>query len=97
MSMMIASRLRSNSMIDVMLNDDRLRNMLVIVDLADNERALIWKDGRLGWILGPARLRQRAILIPSYTSEDQPFMLIDPAQMHSRSIASPVHRRCRGL
>jgi regulator of protease activity HflC (stomatin/prohibitin superfamily) len=42
-------------MLDMLLEDDRLRQMLVIVDLADNERALIWKDGRLGWILGPGR------------------------------------------
>ncbi len=42
-------------MLDMLLEDDRLREMLVIVDLTDNERALIFKDGRLGWILGPGR------------------------------------------
>ena len=42
-------------MLDMLLEDDHLREMLVIVDLADNQRALIWKDGRLGWILGPGR------------------------------------------
>ena len=42
-------------MLDMLLEDERLREMLVIVDLEDNQRALIWKDGRLGWILGPGR------------------------------------------
>ncbi|MFB3105608.1 MAG: slipin family protein, partial [Pseudomonadales bacterium] len=42
-------------MLDMLLEDDHLRNMLVIVDLEDDKRALIWKDGRLGWILGPGR------------------------------------------
>ena len=42
-------------MLDMLLEDERLREMLVIVDLEDNQRALIWKDGRLGWVLGPGR------------------------------------------
>ncbi len=84
-------------MLEMLLEDDRLRDMLVLVDLADNERALIWKDGRLGWILGPARLRQAAILTPSYASAVQPFTPTHPAQTLPRSVFSPAHRRCRGL
>jgi regulator of protease activity HflC (stomatin/prohibitin superfamily) len=32
-----------------------LREQLVLVELGADERALVWKDGRLGWILGPGR------------------------------------------
>ena len=42
-------------MLDLMLDNDRLRDMLTIVDLDDSQRALVWKDGRLGWMLGPGR------------------------------------------
>ncbi len=44
-----------HTMLDMLLEDERLRDMLEVVDLEDNERALIWKDGRLGWVLGPGR------------------------------------------
>jgi regulator of protease activity HflC (stomatin/prohibitin superfamily) len=41
--------------LDVMLASDALRDQLEVVDLSDTQRALVWKDGRLGWILGPGR------------------------------------------
>ncbi len=40
-------------LLDVMV--DELRDRLVVVELTANERALVWKDGRLGWVLGPGR------------------------------------------
>ena len=42
-------------MLDVILEDERAREALLVVDLDDTERALIWKDGRLEHILGPGR------------------------------------------
>src|SRR5947208_1376140 len=42
-------------MLDVLTDDERLREALVVVDLADNERALVWKNGRLLHLLGPGR------------------------------------------
>ncbi len=42
-------------MLDLMLENARLRDMLTVVDLDDSQRALVWKDGRIGWMLGPGR------------------------------------------
>ena len=41
--------------LDVLVKNRALRDVLTIVDLADHERALIWKDGRLAYIVGPGR------------------------------------------
>ena len=41
--------------LDVLIKDRELRDALTIVELADHERALVWKDGRLAYILGPGR------------------------------------------
>ncbi|UCF34225.1 MAG: slipin family protein [Phycisphaerales bacterium] len=42
-------------LLDVLIKDEHLWDALQIVDLTDNERALIWKDGRLAYIVGPGR------------------------------------------
>jgi regulator of protease activity HflC (stomatin/prohibitin superfamily) len=42
-------------LLDVLVNDDRLREQLAVVDLTDTQRALVWKDGRLLTIAGPGR------------------------------------------
>ncbi len=39
----------------ILVQDPTLREQLVVVELGADERALVWKDGRLGWILGPGR------------------------------------------
>ena len=44
-----------HKMLDVLIEHEPLRKELLIVDLTDEQRALVWKDGRLGWILGPGR------------------------------------------
>lgn len=41
--------------LDLLVQDPALRALLEVVELEDNERALVWQDGRLGWILGPGR------------------------------------------
>lgn len=41
--------------LDYLLEEPTLRDQLLVVDLADNERALLWKDERLVQILGPGR------------------------------------------
>jgi hypothetical protein len=41
--------------LDSMLTDDLIRQSLHVVELKDFQRALAWKDGQLGWILGPGR------------------------------------------
>src|SRR5215218_7078094 len=42
-------------LIDVLVRDARLADMLLLVDLSDTQRALIWKDGRLLQIVGTGR------------------------------------------
>src|SRR5262245_23098154 len=44
-----------HSLLDVLIQDPALRDELLIVDLADGERAIVWKDDRLLAILGPGR------------------------------------------
>lgn len=44
-----------HGLLDVLIADARLRDELVIVDLHDNQRALVWRDGRLLAIIGPGR------------------------------------------
>ena len=44
-----------HELLDVLVDEPDVAAQLVIVDLKDDQRALVWKDGRLGWILGPGR------------------------------------------
>jgi regulator of protease activity HflC (stomatin/prohibitin superfamily) len=41
--------------LDVLIDHPALREQLEIVDLTDEQRALVWKDGRLFAIVGPGR------------------------------------------
>lgn len=41
--------------LDVLIKNRALRDALTIVELTDQERAVVWKDGRLAYILGPGR------------------------------------------
>ncbi|HEX8914268.1 MAG TPA: slipin family protein [Humisphaera sp.] len=50
----LATRLE-HPQLDVLLNRYDVRDQLVVVDNADHERALVWKDGRLAHVLGPGR------------------------------------------
>ena len=45
----------AHELIDMMLDNVELREMVEVVDLTDTQRAFVWKDGRLGWILGAGR------------------------------------------
>ena len=42
-------------LLDVMLAHAHVRDALHVVDLTDVERALVWKDERLAYVLGPGR------------------------------------------
>ena len=44
-----------HSLLDVMLAQSHVRDALHVVDLTDVERALVWKDERLAYFLGPGR------------------------------------------
>jgi hypothetical protein len=42
-------------LLDVLVAHPEVERALLIVDLADNQRALVWKDSRLVYVLGPGR------------------------------------------
>src|SRR4051794_10018098 len=42
-------------LLDVITERPELRRQLEVIDLADMQRAIVWKDGRLLHILGPGR------------------------------------------
>lgn len=44
-----------HALLEVLLSDPALQDELLIVDLADNERAIVWKDDRLAYLLGAGR------------------------------------------
>lgn len=51
----ILDTLFEHPLIDVLIKHDDLRAELQIVELADHERAVVWKDGRLAFVLRPGR------------------------------------------
>ena len=42
-------------LLDLLVEDEELRDELLLVDLAEEERALLWKEGRLASVLGRGR------------------------------------------
>src|SRR5688500_8079352 len=42
-------------MLEVLLTESRLRDQLVVLDLNDSQRALVWRDDRLFQIVGPGK------------------------------------------
>lgn len=45
----------AHKLLDVIVGREDVQRRLMVLDLADHERALIWKDGRLAHIVGPGR------------------------------------------
>ena len=52
---LIASPRFDHPMLDVLLRDPRLASQLEVVELAESQRALVWRENRLFAILGPGR------------------------------------------
>lgn len=44
-----------HGLLDVLVKDAGIRKALTVVELTDSERALVWKDGRLAYIVGAGR------------------------------------------
>ena len=42
-------------LLEQLVREEELKSALLIIDLTDTERALVWKDARLFAILGPGR------------------------------------------
>jgi len=45
----------THKLLDLFANDEQVRDALKVVDLTDKQRALVWRDGRVAWLLGPGR------------------------------------------
>jgi hypothetical protein len=45
----------SHPSLDAMLRDEIVRTRLKVVDLKENQRALVWKGDHLGYVVGPGR------------------------------------------
>jgi regulator of protease activity HflC (stomatin/prohibitin superfamily) len=45
----------AHPMLDVMLGDPKLASQLQVVDLAEGQRAIVWRDGRILGLFGPGR------------------------------------------
>ncbi len=45
----------THPLLDLLVHHDAVREHLTVADLTDTQRALVWKDGRLAYILGPGR------------------------------------------
>jgi hypothetical protein len=74
-----------HKLIDVLVADAKVRDALHIVDVADHERALVWKDGRFAYILGPGPARPVAQPVRACTSSC--------ATSPSRASTTPAWRR----
>jgi len=44
-----------HALLDVLILEPELMEELLVVDLGDSERAIVWKDERLAYLLGPGR------------------------------------------
>jgi len=54
----VVSTLETNfkhPLLDVLLLEPSVQDELLVLDLADGERAIVWKDERLAYVLGPGR------------------------------------------
>ena len=62
---------------EVLAKEPALQDRMLVIDLAEHQRALVWRDGRLGWFLnaglhlfwkGPIRLE-----VETFEIDDEPF------------------------
>ncbi|MEM7626093.1 MAG: slipin family protein [Planctomycetota bacterium] len=44
-----------HKLLDLLVREPSVAEKLLVVDLQDTQRALVWKDGRLAWVLGTGR------------------------------------------
>ncbi len=69
-------------LLDWLVRDEALASQLLVVDLTEQERALVWKDGRLGWILGKGR---HAFWREPYRLEVERFNVADFRFQHGKA------------
>ena len=77
-----------HSLLDVLVEDPEVRDELVVVDLADSQRALVWRDERLVHVLGPGRY---AFWKSPYRMKVETFDVSDFVFEHSKIEAVIAH------
>ena len=77
-----------HELLDFLLGHAEVRDALRVVDLKDDERALLWKDGRLAYVLGPGR---HAFWRTPYRPEFEVFNVNDFKFDHVRLEAILLH------
>ncbi len=77
-------------LLDVLVVDEDLKAELFVVDLVDDERAFVWKDGRLFDILGPGR---HAFWKRPYDLDFEVKTIADPLFEHDRMNAILLHAK----
>ncbi len=70
-----------HDLLDVLVADERIRAALHVLDLDDNQRALVWQDGRLREIVGPGR---HAFWRSPYELRFEVFNIDQPRFVHAR-------------
>ena len=78
----------AHPLLDLLIEDAVVRSMLEVVDLHDDQRAFVWKDGRLGWILGPGR---HAFWTRPFDLEVEVHTIAEPRFEHERIEAILAH------
>lgn len=74
--------------LDALLLEPAIVEHVHVVDVADDQRALVWKDGRLGWILGSGR---HAFWKEPARIEVETFDVTSPRFVHPRLAAVMAH------
>lgn len=77
-----------HALLDVLITDEQVKAALLVVDLNDNERVLVWKDERLAYIVGPGR---HAFWRTPYTLRVETFDVNDVRFEHPRAEAIRRH------
>jgi len=68
-------------LLDILIDDPKLNELVEIVDLNDDQRAVVWLDGRLGYVIGPGR---HAFWRRPYAIAVETFDITDPRFEHKK-------------
>ena len=81
-----------HALLDVILNHPDAQRVLLVVDLSDTQRALVWKDNRLSYIVGPGR---HAFWRTPYNLHVETFNVEDVYFEHPQREAVLAHPQAR--
>ncbi|MCP3915896.1 MAG: slipin family protein [bacterium] len=75
--------------LEVLLQSGDVREHVTVVDLVDDQRALVWRNGRLAHFLGPGR---HALWSQPFHIEVEVFDVTEPRLRHAKMEALLAHR-----